>query len=640
MPVEKKKTYNLFIYGTLTDAAVFRAVMGKRLVSIADRADGVESFWARRAVLDGYKKISPDNTYVYAVPDKGHRIRGYLVHTLPIETLAALKEYEGQNYSRRTIKVHFSEGQAKAMVFVGNLKHLEHAFGHSFRDPLKQEIILTKKIDNAIRETEEQQLHTDDEFTRRAVTELSGVAIRDIQRRHFEVGGISDFAIRHALKDRPIRDYDRIRRDQAAVPVAKNYLRMVIRQVVFNQFEERIRREFRFELDHLPHPNIYYDRVISSLIALRILNQSQAVLDAIVSDCLDELEFPTNHLIDFVRRAIIGAEALYDPKHVKTHLNFVRRHLGFGFVPLGAELEFSNIGHSVIASAAGPAMQDAAYDGFMYFYDFGLDVLTWKLGGHIDDHREKSHGKPRRGFFEVALGNLSIEANISKPITPDPWVLNQLIHHTMQFYDITPHSIHISMQPRSQHRPDRDRLLPLGILQCFFAIAGDPVRHDNGSFRIQRLSTDEIVRQSPRPNFLFSEISKRYSQLGDEYLPSRGKEGTYVQQFRFLRLSPHLNYEPIAMGLKGIQLSLRPGTFLSPGQWERSRRHRATFEALLDWGRSPEPLSRQEIDKFLSCVQEGLMTERRGKPAHSRAYIAWSLSQLAAMLQRFNDLIT
>lgn len=651
--------FNLFVYGTLMDPAVFRAVVGHNLVSDPEHADDRESFLASRAVLNGYKKISPDNTYLYAVPDRGHRIRGYLIHNLPMDSLAALKKYEGRNYRRRTVQVATGEGKVKAYVFVGNYKQLAHAFGWSFQDPLKQEILLSRKIDQAVRETEAEQLHTNEEVMRQAVSELSGSKIRDITRRHFEAGGISDYTIRRLIRQHPIRDFKRLRDDARAGPFLETYLKLVVRQVVFNQFEQKIRREFRYELDHLPSSpvhrsspkkpdsgapvdsHIMYERIISSLVALRLLNKNSKLLDVVTADTLGDLDSRKHQLVDYVRRAVVAAEAIYEPRSAKGQIIFVRSHMGFGYMPLGAELEFSNIGHEVIRDPQSHDAHDPHYDGFLYFYDFGLDELTWRLGGHIDDHHEKAPGKARRGFFEVALGNLSVEANISKPITRDPWVLNQLIHQTIRFYDIQPHSVHISMQLRSQHKPDRNRLLPFYVMQCLFAIAGDPVTTPDGRVQIRRLVRGEIVRRGEKPSLLFSGISKRYSSgSGEEYLPSPEEEGRYVQQFRFLRLSPELNYEPIVMALKGIQISLRPGDFLSPSQYETRRRHRALFDKLLAWGENPEPIKPKDIERFCNHVQEGLLRERRGKPAHSRAYIAWTLNQLSDMLNEFNERFT
>ncbi len=656
----KQERFNLFVYGTLMDPAVFRAVVGCDLVYEDDEVDGKNTFRASRAVLNGHKKISPDNTYLYAMPDRGHRIRGYLIRSLPARVLPALKKYEGQNYLRRTVQVQTRSGVEKALIFVGNEKQLEHSFGYSFRDPLKQEILLGRKIEEAVRQAEAKQLQTNEREMRQAVSELSGSTIRDIQRRHFEAGGISNYAIRQLIRDHPIRDYDRIHKNPDVASFVPSYLSMVIRQVVFNQFEERIRKEFRYELDHLPSPpvrrtvssqrrssdvsvaeSVLYERIVSSLVALRILNKSHALLNMVVTESLGALDFASNHLVDYVRRATVAAEAIYDPKAAKTQIHFVRSHMGFGFMPLGAELEFSNIGHDVIRDPHAQAVHDPKYDGFLYFYDFALDELTWKLGGHVDDHREKAPGKPRRGFFEVALGNLSVEANLSKPITRDPWVLNQLIHQTMRFYPIQPHSVHMSMQLRSQHRPNRDRLLPFYAMQCLFALVGDPVRGADGRVRIRRLQPGEIIRSDPPASMMFSEISKRYSRREEgEYLPGTQKtEGRYVQQFRFLRLSPEINYEPIVMALKGVQIHFHPGNFMTPAQYENSPAHRALFDKLLEWGEAPSPMDPKNVERFLSHVQEGLLRERRGQPAHSRAYIAWCLSRLTERIEHFNAMV-
>ncbi|MFW6132716.1 MAG: gamma-glutamylcyclotransferase family protein [Planctomycetota bacterium] len=644
LPMDKSTRSNpfyLFIYGTLMRPEVFRAVLGRWLVRHPAEADAEETFQARRAVLDGYKKVSPDNTYQYAVPDPHGRIRGYVVGPLPGELMSALREYEGKNYSKRTLQVQTQDGPVRAVAFVANPKQLEHAFGHAFSDPLKQEVLLDDKIERALLETQREQLHTTETISRRAVGELHGPTIRDLVRRHFEAGGISDYAIRHALKDAPLPDFAHLAEDAEAAALAPNYLALVVRQVMFNQIEEAIHRDFRYELDHLGLSRHYYERAISSLAALRFLNAHTPLLDLLVGDCLTELDFPADHLVDYVRWAILAADSLYDSARAKRELNFIRSHMGSGYICLGAELEFSDIGHEVIRDPEGREQRDSRYDGFVYFRDFGLDALTWKLGGHIDDHHRKTSEGPRRGFFEIALGNLSLEENISKPLTDDPWVLNQLIHEGRRFYAIAPHSVHLSLQLRRQHRPDRNRILPLAAMKCLFALAGDPRRDDDGRVRIGRLTTDEIISRDGAPRMLFSEISVRHSRGGADDHPrirTPDSTGRYVQQFRYLRLSPTLNYEPIVLALKGVQVRLRPGTFLTATQAEQSPRHRRTFDALVEWGRNATPLSEADLSTFLTAVDEGLRTERRGGPAHSGAYIAWGVNQLRAMLRRFNEM--
>lgn len=647
-----QKPFNLFVYGTLMNPLVFRAVLGKRLVTMAGDADGGDSFLARDAVLDGYKKISPDSTYNYAVPEPHSRIRGYIIGPLPGSAMEQLRKFEGRNYSRRTLRVHSKKGYEQVIAFVGNLQRMEHSFGYPFRDPLKQEILLRQKIEAALLEAEREQLHTDESVARRALGELHGATIRDLVRRHFEAGGISDYAINRSIKSATPRDYSRVMSDPQATPFVPNYLRMVVRQVIFNQVEERIRQDFRYELDQMNTDRRCYERAISSLTALRMLNTSSALLDTLCADCLAEFGstgFPAGaadqpgkaglpKLIDYVHWAIVAADAVFEPTLARRELAEIRANTQGGFIPLGAELEFSNTGHDVIRDPHAERSRDAQYDGFLYFRDFALDVLTWKLGGHIDDHHEKASTRPRRGFFETALGSLSLEPNLSMPITVDPWQLNQFIHQTMRFYDIVPHSVHISLQLRSQHKPHSSRLLPLYAIKCLLAIAGDPGPDASGQIKIRRISAEEIVRVEPAPNLLFCEISKRHSADLGEDLASRGPNATgrYVQQYKFLRLSPQINYEALAVALKGLQMSLRPGSFLTPTQYRASRQHREMFHAIMDWSAKPTPISQPEVYAFLGHIYDGLASEHQGRPVYTEAYMTWVMDRLREPLAAFN----
>lgn len=635
------KPFNLFVYGTLMNPEVFRAVTGLRLIKGEGEADNVTTFRPRRAILTGFKKVSPDHTYLYAVPEKQGRIRGYVIGPMAPEIMSALRQYEGRNYSSRTVKVQTRLGPEKATVFMGNVKQLQHAFGYNFHDPYKQEILLEEKIEAALLETELQQLNRTEAILRRAVAELHGPTIRDLRRRHFEAGGISDYAIRHSLLDDPLPDFTRVADDAEAQALAPNYLAMVIRQVIFNQYEDHIRRDFRYQIDQMSPGSGYYERAISSLAALLLVNNAESTLDMMIADGLTDLSFSKDHLVDFVRWAILASDELYDQHLAKHQIEYIRRHKGRGYIPMGAELEFSNIGHSVINDPQGLTVRDMSYDGFLYFPDFGLNVLTWKLGGHLDDHHDKASTLPRRGFFEVALGNLSIRANISKPLTDDPWFLNQFIHEARSFYKIKPHSVHISLQLRRQQSPVQDRMLPLGTMKCLFAIAGDPAKTHDGLMKIRRLQSHEIRAGQSNPHLLFSDISLRHSSESDNSYPmvrAGSRTGTYVQQFKFLRLAGGMNYEPIAMALKGLQIRKRPGSFLTNEQYNRSAKHRAAYHDLLDWGNSPEAISEKEIDAFLNAVDEGLATEQFGKSAHSGAYVSWAIDQLRSTLTGFNML--
>ncbi|MCE5276628.1 MAG: gamma-glutamylcyclotransferase family protein [Planctomycetaceae bacterium] len=647
----KATSFNLFIYGTLTNPWVFRAVLGKHLTTDPHTVHADDRVLAREAVLTGYKKVSPDHTYLYAVPSPHGRIQGYIVGPLPVSDLKPLRRYEGRNYRRRTMPVQTAAGTEKAMVFIADTKKIELAFGYSFADPLKQEVLLGEKIDAALAETELRQLKTSKATVRRAVAELHGTTIRDLVRQHFDAGGISDYAIRHSLQDRPLPDFSVAARQENAAAIAGHYLGMILRQVIFNEFEERIQREFRYELEQMRSGPEYYGRTVSSLAALRVLNESASFVYLLVHDCMAETNFAASHLVDYVRWAVTAADVIFNPDDIKPHIAFIREHMGGGHIPLGAELEFSNIGNAVISDPQSHNARDAQYDGFFYFGDFALDALTWKLGGHVDDHREKAPGRQRRGFFEAALGNVSITENLSQPLTHDPWLLNQLIQETMMFFAVKPHSLHISLQLRRQHRPVRDRLLPLDVFKCLFALVGDLAADSDGRLRISRLADGEIVGsnlptgadKSTTPHMLFSDISRRRSSPGGtgrhDGVATPDAGGRYVQQFKFMRLAPRFNYETIAMALKGIQITYCPGTFLTAEQYQTSRRHRRVHDELTAWAQRPTALSADEVNVFIEAVHDGLMTERRGKPAHTTAYIAWACTRLRESLRQFNSAV-
>lgn len=632
-PKRQPKPFNLFVYGTLKSPSVFRAVLGVRLVMNPAEAVGQDVFVAREALLPGYKRISPDDTYLYAVPDPAAKLRGYIIENLPGKCLAGLHHYEGRNYRKVAVTVTCAGRQISAIAYVANLAQLEHSFGWRFHDPFKQEVLLRNKIEKILLEDQANRLHTSDKFSRLALRELHGVTIRDLVRQHFEAGGIGTFIIRSAIRQEPLREFSQLVSDQQAQPYVANYLSLLVRQVLFNQIEDRVRADFRFELDRMMVSDRYYERTISALAALRLLNEQAMLLDLLAAKVQVELPFQTAKLIDYVRWSVHAADAIYEPAAAKRHIEFIQQHMTPGCVPLGAELEFSNIGHAVISDPRGEKARDDQYDGFQYFRDFALDILTWKLGGHVDDHRVKYSDQRRRGFFELALGSLSVAESISKPITDDPWLLNQLIHAALDFYRIRPHSLHVSLQIRSFTKAMDSRPLPLGPLKCLFALGGDPVLGDDGTVRINRLAGEEIIRTSPETHMLFSQISRRHSTAMDSFT----NPGRWVQQFKFIRLSKAVNYERLIMALKGLQIHYKCGTFLTAEQFRGPGPHRELFGELLGWARHVEPLTTGEQAEFLAGVQAGLLREQKGRPAHSKAYINETLEGLKADLDRFNE---
>ena len=179
-------------------------------------------------------------------------------------------------------------------------------------------------------------------------------------------------------------------------------------------------------------------------------------------------------------------------------------------------------------------------------------------------------------------------------------------------------------------------------MKCLFAIGGDPVRSSEGAVRIRRLVGDEIISREAPPHMLFSQISLRRSSEADDapvsVVPPR-RAGRYVQQFKFLRLSPEINYEPVALALMGVQLALSPGSFMTAAQYEAHRQHRKLYHDLLDWGGSPTAVRQEELEAFLGYVYDGLTRAGPIHAGHHEAYLAWALSELRDTVKAFNAML-
>ena len=206
----------------------------------------------------------------------------------------------------------------------------------------------------------------------------------------------------------------------------------------------------------------------------------------------------------------------------------------------------------------------------------------------------------------------------------------------MRFYDVAPHSLHVSLQLRSPNRPTPDRPLPLWAIQCLFALCADPEAKTGGGVQLSRLAGEEILRKEPATHMLFSDTSRRRSIDEDHVGAARGR---WVQQFKFPRLGPRYNYEPIVMALKGLQIHYKPGSFLTAQQFESNPALAELFARLREWGCDVEPIPDPQIENFLSAIHQGLMREHRGRPAHSVAYIAYCLSRLREGLHGFNRFV-
>lgn len=641
-----KEKVNLFIYGSLRDKKVFKSVSGLGFTKKADQV-GDDNLFADAALLPGYRRVSPDNVYFYAIESKSSNIEGLIIYDVPSKAMTEIDRYEGKRYDRETVTVNTAKGSVKAQAYLVSHDAMEKHFGDRFHVNLIHELWLRKRIEKFLkRHTRPGERTVDAETERRAERELLATTERDLVMSHYGTDAVSDYYLEHEL-DRPRPTIRNLYDDEQAKPFVRNYLALVVKQVLLNQLEEQIQLECRFELEHMRTSERYFNRTVSLLVALHIINTNSTSVDLIVEKCLQTMPYEKYDLIDYIKYAVRAARSMFDKRVVDTKLNQIRTNLQPGLVPLGLEIELSPLGPAAVEpKRSAQRAFDPVYDGFKYFYDFRLDILSWKLGGYIDDHSGSTERARRSGFLELAPGRLNIEGELSRPATSDPWLLNQLIGEIVVFYGIHPHSLHLSFQLRKKQLGNQ-QVLPLGFVKCLLALGGGPELKGAGRLWVTRMVYDEITQKIPVTDraveeLVFARTSKRNWYLGGDGIADKipAQATTYVQQYKFIRLEERANYEPLIMCLKGLQLAFNPDDYLTAEQLKADPKMQDQYRQLKQWASEPTEIGYQTINKFIKTVRNGLMNEGHHRPAHKLHYIDWVLSAIDVQLRMFNQNLT
>lgn len=631
---------NLFIYGSLRDRNVFKSISGYSFTLKRSRM-GDKTLYAELALLSHHRKVSPDNVYWYAVKDDTSRIDGYLIHDVPSEALAEVDRYEGKRYKRQTVNVNTASGPVRAYAYLVSRESMRRYFGDRFHLNLIHELWLRKRIDRFLKKlTRPGERTADAELERMADRELLATTERDLVLTHYHSDAVSDYFLEHELK-RPRPSIRALYDDEQAKPFIENYLDMVVKQVLLNQLEARIYSRYRFELDHMRSNQRYYNRSVSLLIAMQMINSNSPAVEMILKQRRQSMPYKDYDLIDHVKYAVRAARSLFDQRVVKSHLQRVSTNMQPGIMPLGAEIELSDLGFAAVEPQRSRYKRfDPKYDGFRYYHDFKLDVLSWKLGGYIDDHSGSPELSGRSGFLELAPGRLNIEGELSRPATADPWLLNQLIMSIVSFYGVRPHSLHLSFQ-LWRRQIGNQRILPLGFVKCLLALGGDLTADQTGRLRIGRMQYDEITQYQYGEELVFTRTGKRNWYLGEDEIANKTprQATTYVQQYKFIRLKERANYEPLILCLKGLQLAYNPGDYLTAEQLRCSDELRSDYEQLKAWSSEPTAIDAQTITEFLQAARQGLMIEGHRRAAHKLHYINWAMNSLEKQLLVFNETI-
>jgi hypothetical protein len=552
--------------------------------------------------------------------------------------MVEIDRYEGKRYDRETVQVNTADGLVWAQAFLVSRESMKRYFGDRFHVNLIHELWLRKRIERFITEHTRPGEQTEDaDLERRAARELLATTERDLVMSHYRTDAFSDFFLEHEL-DRPRPSIRHLYDDPHARPYIDSYLALVVKQVLLSQLEDKILSRFRYDLGQMHISERYFNRSVSLLVALQMINSNSPAVAMITERCLNTILYSKHDLIDYVKYAVQAAKSIFDPRVARAHLSRIRVNSQAGLVPLGAEIELSNLGYR----ATGPwtsenAVIDPLYDGFKYFYDFHLDVLSWKLGGYIDDHSGSTDLARRRGFLELAPGRLNVAGELSRPATADPWLLNQLIHAIVTFYNVRPHSLHLSFQLR-RGQIDNQKVLPLSFVKCLLVLGGGPEQKHTGRLWVSRMGYDEITQRRHGEELAFARTSKRRWYLGQDEIAEKVpvQATTYVQQYKFIRLERRANYEPLILCLKGLQLAYNPADYLTAEQLSGNKRLQAQYEQLKRWALQPTEISHQVISRFVKTVQLGLMNEIRRRPAHKLHYIDWALSAIDVQLRMFN----
>lgn len=628
---------NLFIYGSLLDPQIFKSVSGLGFTQDRSRA-GKDNLLAEPAFLPGCRKVSPDNVYFYAVESRTSRIEGLLIRDVPATAMAEIDRYEGKRYDRDTVRVNTAGGFVQAQAYLASHESMRKHFGDRFHVNLIHELWLRKRIEKFIeKRTRPGEQTADAELERRADRQLLATTERDLVITHYRRDAVSDYYLEHEL-DRPRPSIKHLHDDPQAQPFIENYLALVIKQVLFNELEEKMQAGFRFELEHMLTSERYFKRSASMLAVLQMINANKASVDLLIDECLKTMPYPRHDLIDYVKYAIRAADSMFHSRIAESLLASIRSNLQPGLVPLGAELELSNLGPAAVEpQRTARKAFDPVYDDFRYFYDFNLEVLTWKLGGYIDDHSGSTDRGRRLGFLELAPGRLNIAGELSRPATSDPWLLNNLIHEIIAFYDVQPHSLHLSFQLR-RNQIGRQKVLPLRFVKCLLVLGGGLRQKHAGGLWVSRMGYDEIKQYGFGEELVFARTSKRRWYMGEDEIAEKPptQATAHVQQYKFIRLEKRANYEPLILCLKGLQMAYNPGDYLSADQLNASSKLRREYEELKNWAAGPTEISRQTISEFIKIVQEGLMSEAHHRPVHKLHYIDWALSAIDVQLRMFN----
>jgi len=574
---------NLFVYGTLMDDSRVEMLLNRKVES-------------KKATLHNFLRMTPTWSFPFIVKRAGAATKGRVLFGISKRELAILDDFEdeGSMYYRRHVMVRLDEGGRKrCQTYVGDIKAISATVNPEVKFEDRFGKYVEKRIDALLAE-----MPTDrPDIDRRVLRELMGSALDNIISSHFDGNYICEYIMIRALEEaRPPRLLDVLKNEELR-PYAGNYMRLACQHIVFNQFVTMVRKEHPDAVRVSRH---YFYHGIAILLGMTLYNRRVDTIDA---------AFETRHLDtivdgrgyrDYARLAIEVADEVYDKTLLEELIAYVQENWHSAPTPLGAELEFSDLGRHAIGASSG---EDPKYDSFNWFWDFDMYHRAWRLGGHIDSHRQMLIGQKRhRGFLEYAFGRFNILGDLSLPLFDSPWAMSRLINEAVQFLDVAPHSLHISMElTGGEHRHITDTPHLEEDLACLLLLGGDIGAESNGAVRARRVFNNELDTNF-KGALHFSDRKHHFARATQEL-----EEAADVMEYKFMRLHKgEHDYETLIHALKGYQFHThaRPVNVQRLGSPELPEQ---TF--LRKWSAKPEPVSSDIIESFVSKVEQGLLEE-------------------------------
>ena len=577
------KTVDIFVYGTLMNKDHLKLLINRE----AETEEGM---------LRNYMHIAPDDGgFNFLVKQSGAITKGVILKNISRDELKRLDafEAEGSLYHRTKVIIRCGHHRQRCFAYIGDISALGKTFHKEMKFDERYRYFIEKTIDDAI-----EKIPTDrPDIEKRVLHELMSSAVDEIIESHFDGNYICNYIMIQALEEVKPPKLKKILQFDDLKPYAPNYMRLVCQHIILNQLVDKISKHFPKAVRVSQH---YFRHGLAMLKAFMFYNLKKTQIDSLISKYqLDQIVEGQSYR-DYAKISIQISDEVYDRDCVLAIIDEIEKNWYSTPTPIGAELEFSCLGHNTIDSKPG---EDKLYDGFYWFKDFDLFNRTWRLGGHVDSHRHITVGQKRhRGFLEYALGRYQILGDLSRPLFDSPWGMSRLINEVVDFINIPPHSLHISMELNSNHKNIRDVKHKDENLACLMMLGGDFGYDTDGVFREFRLFNKEL--QTREKTFLnFSDRKYHFSR------PNQNPEdASDVMEYKFSRLNKErTDYGVHITALKGYQFATHARPICS-----KAINERMPEQIFLDqWGRTPESIDTFAINKFLNTIEKGMIEEHK-----------------------------